>query len=289
MKAQPTRGKQAPLGAKQRDLSLLAELLVQGSIRQPWLVIAVSLILTLVGLYVSITRFAITTETDQLLQSDAAWGRDKGEFQAAFPHLSKVILAVVDGETPELAESAAARLAAALTDNPGPHIRKVWRPDGGPYFAKNGLLLLPTEELKGTLAQISEQQPVLSALSGDPSLRGLARLIQLGASQGALGENATLLEKLNDVIDRVLSGRPARLSWQQLMGGGKAPDPHQLRKFVLAEPILDYKALQPGAAATARIRQAAADHKLTAAEQVALIRHSEPKAWTSATSRSPRT
>ncbi|NNM72472.1 MMPL family transporter [Enterovirga sp. DB1703] len=237
----------------------MAELLVHGSIRQPWIVVVAATILTLIGLYVSVTRFAITTETDQLLQSDAAWSRDKSEFQAAFPHLSKVILAVVDGETPELAESAAARLTAALAEKPGPNIRKVWRPDGGPYFEKNGLLLLPLEDLKRTLAQIGEQAPVLSALAGDPTLRGLARLIQLGAGQGALGENASLVDQLNGVVERVLAGQPARLSWRQLMSGGRAPDPHQLRKFVLVEPILDYEALQPGEAATTRIRQAAAE------------------------------
>jgi hopanoid biosynthesis associated RND transporter like protein HpnN len=263
--AQPTRQAPAPLAAKRRDPSFLAEKLVEGSVRRPWLVIAISVLLTLVGLYVSVTRFAITTETDQLLESDAAWARDKGEFQAAFPHLSKVILAVVDGETPELAESAASRLTAALAAKPGPNIQKVWRPDGGPFLEKNGLLLLPTEQLRSTLAQITEQQPVLSALSGDPSLRGLARLIQLGAAQGAIGESATLVERLNDVVERVLSGQPARLSWRQLMSGGQAPDPHQLRKYVLVEPILDFDALQPGAAATARIRQAATELGLTAA------------------------
>jgi hypothetical protein len=263
LKAQPTRGEPTPLGAKRRDPSLLAELLVQGSIRHPWLVLAVTTVLTLFGLYISVTRFAITTETDQLLRSEAAWARDKAEFQAAFPHLSKVILAVVEGETPELAEAGATRLAAALSERPGPNIQKVWRPDGGPFFEKNGLLLLPNEELKRTLAQLTEQQPMLSALAADPTLRGLARLIQLGATQGALGENGTMLDRLNGVIERVLAGQPARLSWQLLMSGDQAPSPRQLRKFVLVEPILDYDALQPGKAATTRIRQAAHDLGLT--------------------------
>jgi hypothetical protein len=51
---------------------------------------------------VTVTRFAITTETDQLLETDAAWARDKTEFQAAFPHLSRVVLVVLDGRTRKL-------------------------------------------------------------------------------------------------------------------------------------------------------------------------------------------
>ena len=265
MKAQPTSGTSGTLEAKRHNPGLLAELLVRGSLRHPWLVIIVSTLLAVAGLYVSVTRFAITTETDQLLHSDAAWGRDKSEFQAAFPQLAKVILVVVDGETPELAEAGASRLAAALTSKPGPHIEKVWRPDAGPYFEKSGLLLLPTEELKGTLGQMREQAPVLSALAGDPTLRGLARLIQLGASQGSIGENSGLLDRLSEVVERVLAGQPARLSWQELMSGKQALAPNQLRKFVLVEPILDYNALQPGAATSDRIRAAAAELGLTAA------------------------
>jgi hopanoid biosynthesis associated RND transporter like protein HpnN len=171
---------------------------------------------------------------------------------------------VLDGRTPEVAEAGAARLAEALTADPGRNIQKVWRPDGGPFFEKNGLLLLSTEELKKTLAQIEEQQPVLSALSGDPSLRGLARLIQLGAGQGALGENTALIGRLNEVVEQVLAGQNARLSWRQLISGGaEEQDPRQLRKFVLIEPILDFEALQPGAGATSHIRQKAAAIGLT--------------------------
>ena len=242
--------------------------LVDAALRRPWFTVALWAMLTLVGAYVSVAKFAITTETDQLLHSDAAWARDKAAFQEAFPHLAKVVVAVVDGETPELAEGAAARLAGALSQDRGGTLRKVWRPDGGPFFDRNGLLFLPTDELKTTLGQLTAQAPVLLALSGDPSLRGLLRLLQLGASQGALADNAALVDRLNDVLGRVLDGKPARLSWQQLLGGNKPPDPHSVRKFVLVDPVLDYMALQPAAKTTGRIRSAATELGLTPANGV---------------------
>jgi hopanoid biosynthesis associated RND transporter like protein HpnN len=241
-----------------REPSALAEGLVGASIRHPIVVIVLGVVLTLACLYVTLTRFAITTETDQLLQTDSAWGRDRTSYAEAFPHLAKPILIVVDGETGESADRAAARLTDALAPEVGGVIRKVWRPDGGPFFDRNGLLFLPVDEVRRTTAQLVEQAPILQALSGDPSLRGLLRLIQLGAGQGALDDNLPLVRQLNDVFERVLAGEQARLSWQQLLSGNAGPA-ERTRRFILVDPVLDYKALEPARLPTARIRQAVAD------------------------------
>lgn len=241
-----------------RDPSALAEGLVGASIRHPAVVIALAAVLTLACLYVTLTRFAITTETDQLLQSDSAWGRDRTAYAEAFPQLAKPILIVVDGDTGESADRAAARLTDALSPTVGGVVRRVWRPDGGPFFDRNGLLFLPVDEVRRTTAQLVEQAPILQALAGDPSLRGLMRLIQIGAGQGALGENLPLVSQVSDVFGRVLAGERAPLSWQRLLSGGAAPA-ERTRRFVLVDPVLDYKALEPARLPTARIRQAVAD------------------------------
>ncbi|MBV9076540.1 MAG: MMPL family transporter [Methylobacteriaceae bacterium] len=242
--------------------SRLAGALVAASIRAPWFVVGLFVLLALIGGYVTATRFAITTETDQLIQSNSAWLKDKRAYQQAFPQLAKVVLAVVDGATPEIAEAAAAKLTEALSREPGPAIRRAWRPDGGPFFARNGLLLMPGPELDATLKELVQQGPTLTALATDPSLRGVVRLIALGAEQDALGDSAPTVNKLAAAIDHVLAGRPAHFSWRSLLSGG-APDPQELRKFVLVDPVLDYDALQPAKRATDRIRQAAAAAGLT--------------------------
>ena len=244
------------------DASALAVGLVRVSIRHPWIVVLTALILTLLGGYVTATRFAITTETDQLLQIEAAWVKDKTAFDLAFPQFSKSILAVIDGDTPELADLGAAKLAAALSASPGPAIRSAARPDGGPFFDRNGLMLLPLADVKATTDSLVAQSEMLLALSGDPSLRGLARLIELGADRGALDGSAKLLDRIGEVIGLVLKGQPARLSWQSLMTGRPA-EPRELRRFVLVDPVLDFEALEPAAGATGRIRQAAVDLGLT--------------------------
>jgi hopanoid biosynthesis associated RND transporter like protein HpnN len=242
--------------------SRLGEGLVLASIRRPWLVIAAALVLTVLAAWVTATRFAITTETSQLIETNDDWARNNIAFEKAFPHLAKLIVAVVDGETPELAEKGAATLVASLRETTGARILSAWRPDGGPFFDRNGLLLLPLAEVRETTEGLLKQQELLLALAGDPSLRGLLRLVQLGADRGALAENGSLLDRLTATIDTVLRGEKAHLSWQSLMSG-KAPEPRETRKFVLVDPELDYDALEPASVPIAAIRKAASDKALT--------------------------
>ena len=250
-----------PHGAAEEP-SRLGEGLVAFSVRRPWLILLLSLVLTVFAAYVTATRFAITTETNQLIDTDDAWARDKIAFEKAFPQLATLIVAVVDGETPERADQAAATLLAALREGKKPGIVSAWRPDGGPFFDRNGLLLLPSAQVRETTEGLLKQQELLLSLSGDPSLRGLLRLIQLGADRGALAESGPLLDRLTAAVEKVLRGERASLSWQGLMSG-KDPEPQELRRFVLVEPALDYQALEPAAVPIAEIRKAAADAKLT--------------------------
>ena len=63
-------------------------------------------------------------------------------------------------------------------------------------------------------------------------------------------------------FEEVLAGRRARLSWRQLLSGGRS-EPRELRRFILIRPELDYDALEPAGAAIDPIRRTAADLGLT--------------------------
>jgi hypothetical protein len=64
-----------------------------------------------------------------------------------------------------------------------------------------------------------------------------------------------------DTAAAVLDGRPAGFSWRAL-ASGKPPEPHELRRFIAVEPVLDYSALEPGRAATDAIKKTAQELKL---------------------------
>jgi hopanoid biosynthesis associated RND transporter like protein HpnN len=235
-------------------------------VRGPWLVIAIAGALALLSLFISARRFAINTDTAQLFSPDVAWRQDEVAIDTAFPQRSNLIVAVIDGATPEIADEAVERLTGALAQH-GDAFHSIRRPDSGPFFARNGLLLLPMEELTRTTEELIAQQGLLGPLAADPSLRGIMQTLSLGlegvrAGQTTLDELAGPMTALTDVFERVLAGQPARLSWQTLLSGGKVK-PAELRRLVLMQPKLDYDALQPGAKATNLVRRTARDLGLT--------------------------
>ena len=246
------------------------EATVAFSTRRPWLVIAAAALLALLGLWVTVTRFAINTDTARLISPDVEWRRLEIASDRAFPQRTELLAVVLDAPTPETADEPAERLVAAMRGMPDA-FRSVDRPGSGPFFERNGLLFLSRAELGTQLAALGEQGPLLSILAGDPSLRGVAQTI--GATLLGLRSGEITLEALaprydafSTVIERTLAGEPARLSWRNLTGG--AASRAELRRIILARPVIDYGALQPGAAATDRLRQTATALGLTSANGI---------------------
>ena len=56
----------------------------------------------------------MTTDTAKLISPNVGWWRNKATFDTAFPQQSGLIVAVVDGATPELTALRAAELVARL-------------------------------------------------------------------------------------------------------------------------------------------------------------------------------
>ncbi len=212
-------------------------------------------------------HFAMNSDTAKLISADVGWRKQQARFETQFPQADNLVLAVIDGATPEKAEEGAASLAAALGKQPElfPSIR---RPDAGTFFEHNGLLFLPLDQVKAATARLVDAQPFLAALAGDPSLRGIMTsfgtvLTGVEHGQASLAQIERPMAALADCLDRVLAGKPAFLSWQAMLTGG-TPDPRSLRRFIEIEARLDYGQLTPGTQATDAIRQAARDLHLTA-------------------------
>ncbi|HEX8416696.1 MAG TPA: hopanoid biosynthesis-associated RND transporter HpnN, partial [Methylobacterium sp.] len=240
----------------------MIERLVAFSVQRRWLVILVVAAITVASAGLAAHLFRINTDVERLIDKDVPWRQDEIAYEKAFPQRTNTVVAVIDGRTPELAEEAAAGLAKALTGHKDA-IETVYRPDGGPFYDKNGFLLMSQADLTKTTEQLVQQQGLLGPLAADPSLRGIMRVLGLGA-KGIKSGDAKLedlegpMGRIDETIQTVLDGKPARMSWQLLLSGGKA-ESNELRKFVMVQPVLDYNALQPGAAATKLMRDIAAD------------------------------
>lgn len=240
--------------------------LVRACCAHPVLTLVLAVLVTIgAGAYAS-RNFAIQTDTGKLISPDLPWRQRELQFDAAFPHQSDALLVVVDGATPELADSAAKSLDAALANKPD-QIKAVYDPAGGAFFETNGLLFLSVDEVRQTTEQLIRAQAFLGTLAADPSLRGLAQalgFIPQGVEDGSIAfkDFAKPFSLLAGTIDGLLEGRPASFSWNALMTG-EAPKSRELRRLIRVSPVLDFDALEPGAAASETIRKEAAALGLT--------------------------
>src|SRR5262245_64954036 len=94
----------------------------------------------------------------------------------AFPQRIDQIITVIDANTPESADDAAAALVNGLASRPDV-IRSVSRPDGGEFFERDGILLLGLDEVQHSTADLIAAQPFLGTLAADPTLRGVFRTL----------------------------------------------------------------------------------------------------------------
>ena len=254
-------------------ISDLITRLVAFSCRRPWAVAIATFAVVAVSLGYAVTHFSMDTDTAKLIAPSVKWRQDEIAVSRAFPQNDDLIVTVIDAATPELAEDAAARLSDRLAGDRHA-FQDVRRPDGGPFFAREGLMFSSLPQVRATTAQLIRAQPFLGPLAADPTLRGVASTVSTLA-QGVSSGQATLADvdapiaRLGDALTQVADGRRVFFSWQALVGAGDhggltAPK----RRFILVKPRLDYAALQPGSEASDLIRHAARDLGLDAAHGV---------------------
>jgi hopanoid biosynthesis associated RND transporter like protein HpnN len=229
--------------------------------RHARLVIAVGIALALVcGAYTA-RNFAINSDINALLSPNLEWRKRERAFEEAFGRF-ELIIAVVTAPTPELTGQATAALADKLSQNKE-RFRAVTHAGGGEFFARNGLLYQPLDELKNNLAGLTKAEPLIRDLASDQSLRGLTSgidnaLLAVRSKYIGLDDLASSFTMVSDTLDNVRAGRPASFSWR-VLAQRKAAEPKELRGFVEVRPVLDYGALEPGHAAIQAIRAAAAE------------------------------
>ena len=234
--------------------------LVGASCRRPWTVLAAALLLAGASLLFVAHNIRMSSDASALISEKVAWRAAEKRMDAAFPAGGDITLVVIDGRTPELAEAAAAALASQLAEDHR-HFKSVTRPDGGPYFAREGLLFADEKEVQETSARMVQAQPFLGPLAADPSLRGIAgaldtMLMGVARGQATLDRLEPATAKLADALEAQAAGKPAFFSWQQLLGGqGTLAAP--TRRLVMIHPVLNYGDLTPGVDSSDAIRAAA--------------------------------
>ena len=240
--------------------------IVRLSTRHAWVVIPAFLIAAvLAGVYVS-RHIAINTDTGKLLSSSLPWRQQEEKLNQLFPQRTDLMIAVIDGATPEAADEAADALVGALA-NRKDVVRTVYRPDGGEFFARNGILFLSVAEVQRNMDELIKAEPFLGTLAADPTLRGVLGAISQSL-EGVRLKKTTLedirpaVSAIADALEGVEQGQHPAFSWRRLISG-RAPEQSDLRRFVNIQPVLNYGDLEPGGQATKAIRATIAKLGLT--------------------------
>ena len=139
------------------------------------LVVIASLLLAVGASYYAARHFSINTDINKLISPDLDWRKRDNQFEHAFDR-EKLILAVVEAPTPELASAASKALAAKLAGDT--HFESVQPLGSGEFFEKNGLLFLPVEEVGKVAGQLEAAAPLIEIMAGDPSIRGLTGALE---------------------------------------------------------------------------------------------------------------
>ena len=239
---------------------------VRLSTRHAWVVILAFLIAAaLAGVYVA-RHIAINTDSGKLLSSSLPWRQQEIKLNRLFPQRTDLIVAVIDAKTPEAADEAADALVKALAPRKDV-VRAVTRPDGGEFFARDGVLFLSVADLQRNMNELIKAEPFLGTLAADPTLRGILGAVSQSL-EGVRHEKTTLedlkpaLAAISDVLEQVEHGQHPLFSWRRLLSG-RAPEPSDLRRFVNIQAVLNYGALEPGGQATKAVRAAIAKLGLT--------------------------
>ena len=211
------------------------------------------------GLYTT-RHFAINTDLANLISSNLPWRQRELAYEKAFPQSIETIIVVIYSPTPELTGAAASAVVDRLSGR-SDLFHSVRDVAGGTFFERNGLLFLSTEQLTGTMHELTEAAPLIRVLAADPSLRGLTQALSLSLlgqrlQRYSLDDMSHSLNMAADTIEDVLMSRSASFSWKVLLSG-QPPKPEDLRRIISIWANLDYADVQPGRKATAAIRQAA--------------------------------
>ncbi|HMJ44211.1 MAG TPA: MMPL family transporter [Pseudolabrys sp.] len=234
--------------------------------RFPWFIIVIALCAAAGSTAYCVRNFAINTDISKLISPNLDWRKREFAFEKDFPGHYGSTLIVVDAPTAELSARAGAALAQKLASQRDlfPSVENM---SGNEFFARNGLLFQPTEDLGRFTQGLERAAPLVGTLVGDPSLRGLNRMLSL-ALVGVQNRMTTLdalarpFSMAADTVENVLKGRPASFSWREMLNGQR-PAPADLRQFIEVHPVLDYSALEPGRRSSEAIRKAASDLNLT--------------------------
>jgi hopanoid biosynthesis associated RND transporter like protein HpnN len=231
---------------------------VNGVRRRAAWVIGIGILVAAASLVYAAGHLGVNANSDELFDESLRFRQLHAERDRAFPLLRDVALVVIDATSRSEAEDAAKVLVERLQTE-GETFASVYAPGVDPFFDRNGLLYLSTDDLEELADHLAAAQPFLAELSRDRSIRGLFDLLTtiVERAPGARDSGLEIPEVLDGVRSAVrdaarLRVRP-RVFGELILGeagGGFGP-----RSYVAVQPRIDFGDFAPGHIGLRRLRE----------------------------------
>jgi hopanoid biosynthesis associated RND transporter like protein HpnN len=237
------------------------------------LVMLASLLVTLVAGTYAARDLGFNLDPNDLFADDLPFQRMVAVFEEEFPVLTNTLIIVVDGDTPEATRAGADAMVERLRARPE-LFTEVFLPGEEPFFEIYGLLYNDIDDLDTFATQMAQLQPVIGALSREPTLASLTRVIERGLSEWDEDGSRDNEDRWRSVLDHfrqatisVYAEVPVSVSWESVLLEGSPLDP-TLRRVIVAFPVLAFERILAAQAPIDAIRAAAEDLPLGYGESV---------------------
>ena len=225
--------------------------------RAPW-VVGLGVLVSAASLFYAAGHLGVNADSEKLFDDSLRFRQLQDELDRELPLLTEVALVVIDAPSRFEAEEAA-RILVERLEGEGESFPSVYAPGVDPFFERNGLLYLSTEELEELGDHLAAAQPFLAELSRDQSLRGLFDLLAtiIERAPEAREGGLELSEVLDGVRGAVRDAARLRVSPQifaELILGGTSGDLGP-RSYVVVQLPIDFAEFAPGHGGLLRLRE----------------------------------
>ena len=200
-------------------------------------------VLAAIGFWLSASLLGVNTDTSEMIDASVPYRVAQTEFEKSFPNINAQILVIVRAESADAMSIYSEDLAQALSQSE--HVKDVTHLPSDPFFQKNGLLYLETNELEDQLSQLSEAAPLIERLALSPKTETLFDALAQVSEQDSPPENAeALFNAVTQTLEANIDGKRQPLSWQSAFGDTETA----LHQTVIAiDPVLDHTRVRPAA------------------------------------------
>ena len=213
--------------------------------------------------WVSVDRFSINSEMNDLIKQDTAWRRDFDAFADQFPSLIQTAFVVVSGPSLKGVEQTSKRLGANLLLSMDV-FQEVYAPATDGFFRDHLLLYLDYESLSELADKLAQAQPMLTAIAEDQSLIGVLKLLRNSAENEPVEGLEPILRLLAESAEAVHRGERGEVSWTDELF---ERDGTQYQLIIL-KGYADHGVEQPNAVTIENIRKIIAQTEIDAGVQV---------------------